>query len=66
MLTINLFWRCNRFKVKDDEFGKDALAAWACIRLDRAQQGFRFIHLFDAEGKRSSGALLVKINKQLT
>jgi phosphatidylinositol phospholipase C delta len=66
MLTVGLFLGVNRFKVKDDEFGRDDLAAWACIRLDRAQQGFRFVHLFDAEGRRTSGAILVKINKLLS
>lgn len=55
-----------RFKVQNDEFGKDALAAWSCIRLDRLRQGYRLIRLLDAEGKPCTGALLVGINKVLT
>jgi hypothetical protein len=41
------------------------LAAWACIRLDRLQQGYRFIRLLDAKGLASVGLLLVKIEKTL-
>lgn len=55
----------NRLKIHDDEIGKDDLAAWACIRLDRLQQGFRFIHLLDARGEQTQGLLLVKITKSL-
>ncbi|KKZ66752.1 hypothetical protein EMCG_07583 [[Emmonsia] crescens] len=55
-----------RFKVKDREIGRDDLAAWACIRLDRLRQGFRFIRLFDTTGKESQGVLLVKISKQIS
>ncbi|KAI9819455.1 MAG: hypothetical protein M1827_006903 [Pycnora praestabilis] len=54
-----------RFKIQDNEIGKDALAAWACIRLDRLQHGYRFIHLLDAKGVESHGVLLVKITKAL-
>ncbi|KAI1814259.1 PLC-like phosphodiesterase [Poronia punctata] len=53
-----------RFLVKDDEFGKDDLAAWACIRLDRLRSGYRFIHLMDHRGRTSDGAVLVKIEKK--
>lgn len=42
---------------------KDKLAAWACIRLDRLQHGYRFIDLKDAHGRPSAGKLLVKIEK---
>ncbi|KAK2781194.1 hypothetical protein FQN53_000738 [Emmonsiellopsis sp. PD_33] len=55
-----------RIKVKDDEIGRDDLAGWACIRLDRLRQGFRFIRLFDTKGRESPGVLLVKISKQIT
>ncbi|KMP09906.1 1-phosphatidylinositol-4,5-bisphosphate phosphodiesterase delta-1 [Coccidioides immitis RMSCC 2394] len=55
-----------RVKVKDDEFGRDDLAAWACLRLDDLRQGFRFIRLFDTNGSPTSGVLLVKISKQIT
>ncbi|KAL8939063.1 MAG: hypothetical protein Q9216_003570 [Gyalolechia sp. 2 TL-2023] len=54
-----------RFKVQDDEIGKDDLAAWACIRLDRLRTGFRFVHLLNAAGDVSRGALLVNIQKSL-
>ncbi|KAL8693204.1 MAG: hypothetical protein Q9218_001916 [Villophora microphyllina] len=55
-----------RFKIQDDEIGKDDLAAWACIRLDRLKPGYRFIHLLDAEGSASLGMLLVKVKKSLS
>lgn len=54
-----------RFKIQDDEIGKDDLAAWACIRLDRLQAGYRFVHLLNANGYPSQGLLLVKIDKAL-
>lgn len=49
-----------------DTFGRDDVAAWACIRLDRLQPGLRFLHLFDANGILTKGALLVRISKKLT
>ncbi|OTB10076.1 hypothetical protein K445DRAFT_323382 [Daldinia sp. EC12] len=55
-----------RFLVKDDEIGRDDLAAWACIRLDRLRSGYRFVHLFDNEGRESDGVLLVKVDKKLS
>lgn len=55
-----------RFKVEDAKITKDDLVAWACIRLDRLQQGYRFIHLFDVKGNVTPGMLLVKIEKKLT
>ncbi|KAI9809023.1 MAG: hypothetical protein M1825_002312 [Sarcosagium campestre] len=54
-----------RVKIHDDEIGKDDLSAWVCIRLDRVQNGYRFLHLLDARGAQSGGVLLVKITKQL-
>ena len=57
----------NRFKIQDDhDFGKDELAAWACIRLDRLRTGYRFVHLLDANGLESKGVLLVHISKTLS
>lgn len=53
----------NRLKIEDEGLVKDKLAAWACIRLDRLQNGYRFIDLKDAHGKPSAGKLLVKIEK---
>jgi hypothetical protein len=58
--------KVSRIKISDDEFGRDDLAAWACVRLDRLQQGYRFIHLLDAKGMESSGVLLVRIVKSLS
>lgn len=56
-----------RLKVKDDRsIGKDNLLAWACVRLDRLKPGYRFIHLLDATGLPSSGALLVRVSKLVT
>ncbi|KKA26628.1 hypothetical protein TD95_002934 [Thielaviopsis punctulata] len=55
-----------RFTVRDDEIGSDDLAAWACIRLDRLKQGWRFVHLLDADGMLTQGAILVKITKSKT
>lgn len=57
----------HRFLVKDKEVGTDDLAAWACVRLDRLQEGYRFIRLFDLHGKLSdNGCLFIKIKKEIT
>ena len=50
-----------RFLVRDDEVGRDSLAAWACVRVDRLREGLRFVHLVDAEGVETEGALLVRV-----
>ncbi|KAJ6782838.1 hypothetical protein PWT90_02837 [Aphanocladium album] len=55
-----------RFKVCDDEIGKDELAAWACVRLDRLASGYRFIHLWDSKSQSSKGVILVKVDKHLS
>ncbi|KAJ5594432.1 uncharacterized protein N7459_000640 [Penicillium hispanicum] len=55
-----------RFKIKDDEIGRDSLAAWACIRLDRLREGYRLVHLRDPAGENTGGALLVRITKQVS
>lgn len=55
-----------RFKIEDAKYAKDSLAAWACIRLDRLQQGYRFVHLMDMKGQLTTGLLFVKIEKTLT
>ncbi|XP_044721559.1 phosphatidylinositol-specific phospholipase c, X domain-containing protein [Hirsutella rhossiliensis] len=40
--------------------------AWACIRLDRLRQGYRFIRLLDMNGNRvPGGKLLVKVLKTM-
>ncbi|KAL9100895.1 MAG: hypothetical protein Q9163_003787 [Psora crenata] len=55
-----------RFKIHNDEmFGKDSLAAWACIRLDRLREGWRFLHLRDGNGGESPGMMLLGIEKIL-
>ncbi|KAI9695589.1 MAG: hypothetical protein M1820_008514 [Bogoriella megaspora] len=50
-----------RFKVMDQEVLGSDLASWACFRLDRLKEGYRFIHLYDDHGMPSEGVLLVKI-----
>jgi len=55
-----------RFTVRDDEIGRDDLAAWACVRLDRLGQGYRFIHLMDDKGALTDGVVLVKVERILT
>jgi len=55
-----------RFIVRDDEVGRDELAAWACVRLDRLGLGYRFVHLLDAEGVETEGVVLIKVTKKLT
>jgi phosphatidylinositol phospholipase C, delta len=54
-----------RFKIMDDEIGKDDMAAWACLRLDRLRTGYRFIHVLDFKGAQTGGVLLVHISKTL-
>ncbi|KAK0621270.1 PLC-like phosphodiesterase [Bombardia bombarda] len=54
-----------RFLVRDDELGRDTLAAWACVRVDRLRQGYRFVHLLDAGGVETSAVVLVKVGKGL-
>ena len=55
-----------RVKIQDDRIGTNDLAAWACVRLDRLQPGLRFIHLLDARGMESTGALLVRVTKTIS
>ncbi|KAJ6178572.1 hypothetical protein N7519_009033 [Penicillium mononematosum] len=55
-----------RFKIKDDELGRDPLAAWACIRLDRLREGYRLVHLHECAGEKTGGVLLVNIVKRVT
>ncbi|KAF3765339.1 PLC-like phosphodiesterase [Cryphonectria parasitica EP155] len=40
--------------------------AWACVRLDRLQEGYRLIKLKTDDGYKSDGLLLVKIEKKLS
>ncbi|OBR13961.1 Phosphoinositide phospholipase C [Colletotrichum higginsianum IMI 349063] len=55
-----------RFTVRDDEIGRDDLAAWAAIRLDRLRCGYRFVHLMDCEGRLTEGVVLVRVTKKLS
>ena len=65
MLTANRL--CYpRFKIYNHKMAKDDLAAWACIRLDRLQQGYRFVTLLDTKGQETTGLLLVRVTKKLT
>ncbi|KHJ31004.1 putative phospholipase c [Erysiphe necator] len=52
------------FKIKDSRYLQDELAAWACIRLNRLQSGYRLVRLLDMKPKETSGLLLVKIDKK--
>ncbi|WYZ40404.1 hypothetical protein EsH8_IV_000745 [Colletotrichum jinshuiense] len=54
-----------RFTVRDDEIGRDDLAAWAAVRLDRLRSGYRFVHLMDCEGRLTDGVVLVRITKKI-
>ncbi|KAL1844978.1 hypothetical protein VTK73DRAFT_1395 [Phialemonium thermophilum] len=53
-----------RFVVRDDRLGRDALLAWACVRLDRLRTGYRFVHLLDARGVETDAVLLVRVAKR--
>lgn len=55
-----------RFKIKDDEIGRDELAGWTCIRLDRLREGYRLVHLHDCIGEKTGGVLLVNITKRFS
>ncbi|KAK3997336.1 PLC-like phosphodiesterase [Cladorrhinum sp. PSN332] len=54
-----------RFLIKDDEIGKDSLAGWACVRVDRLREGYRFLHVCDARGVETEGVVLVRVTKRL-
>ena len=64
-VTHKLTSNTNSFKIKDDEIGRDAVAAWTCIRLDRLRSGYRLLHFHDCTGWKSGGELLVKITKNV-
>ncbi|RVD88897.1 uncharacterized protein DFL_003061 [Arthrobotrys flagrans] len=54
-----------RFKIYDDEFGKDDKSAWACVRLDRLKTGYGYLRLFDMKGRETNGVLLLHIEKSV-
>lgn len=55
-----------RFLIRDDEIGRDSLGGWASVRLDRLRQGYRFVHLQDANGMETEAVVLVKVGMKLT
>jgi phosphatidylinositol phospholipase C delta len=55
-----------RFTIRDDEIGRDDLAAWACVRLDRLRTGYRFVHMLGKDGQVTGGVVLVRVEKTLT
>lgn len=55
-----------RFQIMDEGFKWDELAGWACIRLDRLGNGYRFVHLLDSKGMSTEGGILVKVEKIIT
>lgn len=59
--------RSSRLKIEDDSHTVSSpCLAWACIRLDRLQRGYRFIRLLDMKGNEIfGGKLLVKVEKVL-
>ncbi|UKZ81136.1 hypothetical protein TrVFT333_008906 [Trichoderma virens FT-333] len=56
-----------RLKIEDNSHTVSSpCLAWACIRLDRLQRGYRFIRLYDMKGNEIvGGKLLVKVEKVL-
>ncbi|KAL7931057.1 putative phospholipase C [Trichoderma chlorosporum] len=56
-----------RLKIEDHSHTVSSpCLAWACIRLDRLQRGYRFIRLHDMKGTEiPGGKLLVKVEKVL-
>ncbi|KAK2070166.1 hypothetical protein P8C59_004685 [Phyllachora maydis] len=53
-----------RFTVRDDEYMRDPLVAWACVRLDRLRPGLRLVHLLDAKGLPAEGTVLVRVTQE--
>jgi hypothetical protein len=56
-----------RFKVEDSASGfRDDFVAWACIRLDRLQLGYRCVDLLHPVTRRPCNAqLFIKVEKIL-
>lgn len=51
-------WR-DRFKIEDKAtVSSSPTVAWACVRLDRLRDGYRFIHLKDMKGETIRGGRL--------
>lgn len=68
VITLDKQWHLadffvkHRFKLMHDKFVNDPLAGWTCIRLDRLQPGYRFIHLFNEKGVQTKGVILAQFN----
>ncbi|KAJ0104198.1 phosphatidylinositol-specific phospholipase C [Diaporthe amygdali] len=54
-----------RFRVEHCGLIRDQRTAWACIRLDRLQEGYRLINLKDPGGGSTDGMLLVNVQKTI-
>ena len=59
-----------RFRVEDDPrglgIGSSTMLAWACIRLDRLREGYRFIKLRDPKNNSiEDSKIFVRIAKTL-
>ncbi|KAK6538341.1 hypothetical protein TWF694_011220 [Orbilia ellipsospora] len=52
-----------KFKVYNDEFGKDEKSAWACVRMDRLKKGYGHLKLFDMKGNATDAALIIYVEK---
>lgn len=48
------------FVVMNDIVGPDVMTASACVRLDRARLGYRFVRLMDRSGMPCRGILLIR------
>ncbi|TLS22271.1 uncharacterized protein PpBr36_09750 [Pyricularia pennisetigena] len=59
--VANVMERFSFVKIKVEDDGE--LSSWACYRLDRLRQGYRFVELMGPRGERTEGKLLVKIDK---
>lgn len=64
--TNQRFPTTNRFHVEHCRPGWRDRTAWACLRLDRLQEGYRLVKLKDDDGYTTDGVLLVKVEKRVT
>lgn len=52
-----------RFKVVDEvDMGRDGVAGWCCVRLQRLRQGVRVLRVCDTEGVVGEGRVLCRIS----
>lgn len=52
-----------RFKIEDDGLTGDDVLAWRAVRLDRLRNGYRFVRLWDKDGKGEGGLLLLHVER---